>query len=106
VLPDTTRAEITAARAALRDAVVLGAWGVAYLVVGAWWWPVAPVALLVIATARHRVRAAADAYAGLVEAAYDLHAADLAEKLGLDAPGRVVTPALGRVLNERLRKGA
>ncbi|WP_367138285.1 hypothetical protein [Saccharothrix sp. HUAS TT1] len=106
VLSDAVRADVTAARAALRDAAVLGAWGVAYLAVGAWWWPVAPVALVVLVTARRRARAAADSYAALVEAAYDLHAADVAEALGLAAPDRVVTPALGRVITERLRKGA
>ncbi|WP_336114933.1 hypothetical protein [Streptomyces sp. PTD9-10] len=86
-LPDPPRAEVTAARQALARAATLTAWAVLYLPLALWWWPALLVAAVLALTGHHRFRAAADAYATLLEAVVRLHAADLARRFGLDCTG-------------------
>ncbi|MEV5986417.1 hypothetical protein AB0L85_15585 [Streptomyces sp. NPDC052051] len=83
-LPEGPRGEVTAARQALTRATTLAAWALLYLPLTVRWWPAALVACVLALTARARMRAAADAYALLLEAATRLHARDLAGHLGLD----------------------
>ncbi|MFC7304707.1 hypothetical protein ACFQVC_10815 [Streptomyces monticola] len=104
LLPETTRADITAAEQALARATTLGGWALLYAPLAAWWWPAAPVAVAVALTARHRVRGAADTYARLVEAAARLHTNDLAAQLGIEPPGPS-GPPVGETLTQRLSPG-
>ncbi|BDM69246.1 hypothetical protein HEK616_27330 [Streptomyces nigrescens] len=102
VLPDTTRAEITAAEQALTRAVTLAGWSVPYAALTVWWWPAAPLAAALALTARYRIHAAVDTYAQLLEAAVRLHLGELAAQLGVDHPGPAA-PALGDALMQQLR---
>ncbi|GAB7186771.1 hypothetical protein ATKI12_6602 [Kitasatospora sp. Ki12] len=101
-LPDMVRSELTTARAALSRATTLAAWAVLYALLVVWWWPAAPLAVVLAATARHRTRTATDTYAQLLEAAARLHATDLAQQLGIDHTGPL-THDLGRSLTRYLR---
>lgn len=87
VVPETVRAELTAARQALTRASTLAGWAVLYTSLIVVWWPAAPLVAVLAVTARSRIRAASDSLAALVEAAARLHAADLARQLGLDIAG-------------------
>ncbi|MFG2358666.1 hypothetical protein [Streptomyces sp. NPDC048521] len=102
VLPDTTRAEITAAEQALTRATTLAGWSLLYAPLTVWWWPATPVSAALLLTAKFRVRSAIDIYAQLVEAATRLHLTDLAAQLGMDHTGPV-DAALGEALMQRLR---
>ncbi|WP_371675658.1 hypothetical protein [Streptomyces sp. NBC_01276] len=102
ILPDTTRAEITAAEQALTRASTLGGWALLYAPLAIWWWPTAPLAAALALTVRYRIRTAVDVYAQLLEAAVRLHSADLAARLGtLDSGPAAFT--LGDSLTGRLR---
>lgn len=103
--PDGTRAELTAARAAFASAARLHAWAAAYLLLGAWWWPAAVVGVLAAVTAAGRGRAAASAFADLVEALTDLHGKDLALALGIPCDGGL-TREVGAAMTRVLSKGA
>ncbi|WP_049575701.1 hypothetical protein [Streptomyces sp. SBT349] len=83
VLPDTTRAELVAAREALTRSATLAGWGALYLAVAALWWPGALIAAVTVVTGWRRARTATDAYALLIEAAARLHTAELAQQHGL-----------------------
>lgn len=85
-LPEHVRTEVVSARTALTRATTLLAWGLLYLPLAAWWWPTAPLFLVVALTARHRMRAAGTAYAQLLEAAVRLHHHDLAAHLAPPRP--------------------
>jgi len=78
------------------------------------WRPAAPLTVVIAITARHRIRAATDAYARHLEAAARLHATTLAQRLGIipaaacDAagehlPGRPLDREIGRALTRHLR---
>jgi hypothetical protein len=103
IVPDGVRAELSAARDAFSSAARLTAWAALYLVLGIWWWPALPIALITGTTAVIRARQATGNLADLIEAAVDLHSHDLAAALGEDQPGPV-TPAAGRELTTRMRK--
>ncbi|GAA1530707.1 hypothetical protein GCM10009730_44960 [Streptomyces albidochromogenes] len=108
MLPETTRAEITAAEQALTRASTLGGWAALYAPLAVWWWPAAPVAGVLALTARFRLRGAVDAYAQLLEAAVRLHAVELAEQLGIEHAGpldRLLGDALSQRLRTRPREG-
>ncbi|MBC9730206.1 hypothetical protein [Streptomyces sp. TRM68367] len=85
--PDTTRAEVTAARETMSRAATLTGWGLLYICVAAVWWPAALIPLTVTTTGWLRFRTATDTYATLVEAATRLHTRTLAHHLGIAAPG-------------------
>lgn len=101
-LPDTTRDEVTAARLAVSRATTLAAWALLYLPVAVLWLPAAPLAVVIAATARHRIRSTSDTYATLLETTTRLHATALAVQLGLDHAGPL-TPQLGHTLTGHLR---
>jgi hypothetical protein len=73
-MPDTSRAEVTAARSALYLSVQVWLCGLAFVVfaVWAWWAPVAGIAVA-FATYYTRMLAAARTYGELVESCYDIH---------------------------------
>jgi len=83
-VPETTRAEITAAEQAVTRATTLGGWALLYAPLSVWWWPAAPLAAALALTARYRLRRVIDTYAQLLEAVVRLHAKDLAAQLGTD----------------------
>ncbi|WP_280423367.1 hypothetical protein [Nocardia carnea] len=101
ILPDTTRDELTAARLTLSRATTLAAWAVLYLPLGILWWPAVPLAVVIAATARHRIRGTSDTYATLLETTTRLHATALATQLGIDHTGPL-TPQLGHTLTRHL----
>ncbi|MFE0135760.1 hypothetical protein ACFWY6_29935 [Streptomyces sp. NPDC059037] len=101
-LPDAVRGELTAARAALSRAMTLAAWAVLYAVLILWWWPAAPLALVLAVAARHRIRTATDTYAQLLEATTRVYAIELAQRLGIDHAGPL-DQGLGRILTHCLR---
>ncbi|MGK8486978.1 hypothetical protein [Nocardia asiatica] len=102
VLPDPLREQITTARTALSGATTLAAWSVLYFVLTIWWWPAAPLATVIAATAHHRIGTTADTYATLLESATRLHATTLATQLGIDHTGPL-NPQLGHTLTRHLR---
>ncbi|MEU6831523.1 hypothetical protein ABZ894_22985 [Nocardia beijingensis] len=102
VLPDPVRDQITTARTALSRATTLAAWSVLYLALTIWWWPAAPLAAVIAATAHHRIRTTADTYATLLESATRLHATTLATQLGIDHTGPL-DRQLGHTLTRHLR---
>lgn len=107
VLPDTARAELTAAQAAFAGAVAVGTWAWPYLVLGALWWPAAVIGVGVGITGWARARAATDDLAALSEAVVDLHGRTLALSLGVgdaDATGPL-TVAEGERITGLVRKG-
>lgn len=106
VLPGDTRAAIGAASDAFTAAARRAGWGVLYLALGAVaWWPAAIVAAILGFSGWRAGRAAAETLASLIESAADLHAAELADRLGVDVPDSHLSPAEGRMVSERLRKG-
>ncbi|GFH38496.1 MULTISPECIES: hypothetical protein [Streptomyces] len=105
LLPETCRNDLIAARAALTGASIQGGWGLLYLCLGTQWWPAALVGAVLLLIGWRRGREAATNLADLTESAVDLYAADLALSLGVDLPSGYLTPALGRQISERLRKG-
>lgn len=106
LLPETCRNDLIAARAALTGASTQGGWGMLYLCLGTQWWPAALAGAVLLLVGWRRGREAAVNLADLTESAVDLYAADLALSLGVDLPSGYLTPALGRQISERLRKGA
>ncbi|MEW2314593.1 hypothetical protein [Streptomyces bauhiniae] len=101
--PDSTRAELGTARAALSAAARLTAWGLAYLLLAVWWWPAALVGAATLTTGAVRGRTAAASFAELAEALVDLQGPDLARTLGLDCAGRL-TPETGEEVTRLLSK--
>lgn len=100
VLPDSFRGEIQVAQGSYSTANRLAGWGVAYLLLAVLWWPGAVIGAAVLSTAAFRIRTAADALAGLVETAADLHLTTLARALGVpDTTTRADTgPAVQEIL--------
>ncbi|MGW0556523.1 hypothetical protein ACWDZ6_20320 [Streptomyces sp. NPDC002926] len=107
VLPETTRADITAAHAGFAAAVATGTWAWPYLVLGALWWPAAVAGIGIGVTGWARARAAIAEVSTMSEAALDLHGRALAVALGVSGPETVgpLTPAEGQTLTGLLRKG-
>ncbi|MFJ9181366.1 hypothetical protein [Streptomyces sp. NPDC102360] len=107
VLPDTTRAEITATHAAFAGAVAVGTWAWPYLLLGIFWWPAAVVGGGIGVTGWARARSAMTDLAALSESAVDLHGRALAVALGLSEPETVgpLSIAEGEQLTALVRKG-
>ncbi|MFE3072569.1 hypothetical protein [Streptomyces sp. NPDC059247] len=102
VLPEALSARIADARAALVRAATLAGWALLYAPLARWWWPAAPLALVLALAARHRVRCSVDSYARLLEVAARLHVPALAAQLGIDHTGPL-TDDLGARLTHHLR---
>ncbi|WP_052849621.1 hypothetical protein [Streptomyces avicenniae] len=95
ILPDTSRAELTAAREAFSRAATLAGWGVLYLAVAALWWPGLLVAAGTVLTGWRRGRAGVDAYAALLEATARLYTPELAAQHGLTPEPERLTARTG-----------
>ncbi len=107
VMPDTVRAEITAAEASFAAAVATGTWSLPYLVLAVFWWPAAVAGLAFGVTGWVRARAAIGDLGALSEAAVDLHGTTLARALGVEDPENpgVLTLEEGKKITEIVRKG-
>lgn len=103
IFPDNVRTELGTAHDAFSAAARLTAWGVLYLLLGIWWWPAVPIALITVATAMVRARLATSDLADLIEASVDLYARALAAQLDEPATGPL-TRAAGEALTARMRK--
>ncbi|MGK5692953.1 hypothetical protein ACSNOJ_08550 [Streptomyces sp. URMC 128] len=104
-LPDAVRTDVRTARTHYAAACALTVWGVLYTVVGAaYWYPAAVVGCCACALAWWRARRAVGTLADLVEAAVDVHSAQLATSLGFELPDLWVTPGIGAAMSERIRK--
>lgn len=107
IIPDGTRTELRAAHAAFAGAATSVAWGVLLLVLGiALWWPAVIASILLTIAGWRAGRQAADVLAALTEAAVDVHVSGLARELLPTSPSGPPTPAIGREMSERMRKGA
>jgi hypothetical protein len=107
VLPETVRAEITAAEAGFAAAIATGTWSMPYLALAVVWWPAAVVGVLFGLTGWHRARAAIGELGALSEAAVDLYGGTLAQALGVREPDEtgVLTTEQGRKITAIVRKG-
>ncbi|MEV5714742.1 hypothetical protein AB0L41_12655 [Amycolatopsis mediterranei] len=107
VLPDTVRAEITAAEASFAAAVATGTWSLPYLALAIVWWPAAVVGVAFGITGWSRARAAIGDLGALSEAAVDLHGRTLALALGVadQEETGVLTAEQGRKITSIVRKG-
>lgn len=107
VLPEATRAEITAAHAAFAAAVAVAGWSWPLLALGALWWPTAVIGLVVGATGWVRARDAVADLAALTESALDLHGRALAIALGAEDANATgpLTHAEGLKITATVRKG-
>ena len=94
-MPDTARAEITAANGAFAAAVTVASWAWPVLVLGALWWPAAVVAALVGTTGWVRGRAAITDLTSLVESALDLYGCALAAAVGVQTDRSTGPLAIG-----------
>ena len=103
ITPDVVRTEISAAREAFTAAARLTGWSVLYLILVIWWWPAAPIALIVGTTGVVKARRAVGDLADLVESAVDLHGRELAAQLGRATTGQL-TADVGGELTSLMRK--
>lgn len=101
IVPDTVRGELSAARDAFSGAARLTTWAIFYLVLGVWWWPAFPIALVTGIAAASRGRLATGNLADLIESAVDLHGRELGAQLRLPDP---LTPTIGRQLTTLMAK--
>jgi len=107
VLPEASRAEITAAHAEFAAAVVTGTWAWPYLLLGIAWWPALVVAAVVSVTGWARARSAIGELAALAESTLDLHGRELAITLGVAEQDTVgpLSVAEGQKITALVRKG-
>lgn len=106
VVPDANRAELRAANDRLQETTALAAWGVLYLVLGAWWWPAAVVGVASVLVGWRRSRVACDGLAELIEATVDVHARTLATATGVLAADADLTEDHGAAMTRVFRKGS
>jgi hypothetical protein len=105
LLPESSRTPLTVGRRQLDDAATLGGWALLYLALGAVWWPSAIIGAVLGLIGWRRCRSAADVYAGLVEAAVDVHLEELVDRFTDDQGVRPARPHWGQQITERFRKG-
>jgi hypothetical protein len=107
VLPEPSRAEITAAHTAFVSAVAVASWAWPYLALTAVWWPMIVIAATVGTAGWLRGRVAARDLSTSSESAIDLHGRALAVALGVathDTTGPL-TPTEGAAITAIVRKG-
>jgi hypothetical protein len=104
VVDDPTRSELRAARSVFDAAALHASWAVGYLVVAAFWWPSAVIAVGVWTTGRLRGRAAVQTYATLVESAVDVNKSVLARRLELLEDEERFGSAVGHRMTDVFRK--
>jgi hypothetical protein len=103
VLPDAARVEVTTVQERCASAARTPLWGLAYLAVGAYWWPALVPGLLLWGVSRRRIRRSVGVYADLVEASVDMYGRDVARQLGFELTGRL-TPEIGAQVTEAFLK--
>jgi hypothetical protein len=104
ILDEAEQGTLRAARATLDAAVALAAWGVLTATLACWWWPAVLLGAALFTIGVRNARTAVDTLAHLTEAAFDLHATDLATRLGF--PTTDLTEATGHQVTRHLRKHA
>ena len=87
VLPDAARLEVTTIQERCASTARTPVWGVAYLAVGAYWWPALLPGLWLLSVSRHRIRRSVGVYADLVESSIDMYSRDVAKQLGFELNG-------------------
>lgn len=70
--PDTSRAALGETRAAYDAVCEALVWSAAFTVLGAWWWPAAPVGFVIWLAARSALRRAVEALCLTTEAVFAL----------------------------------
>ena len=103
VLPDAARAEVTTVQERCASTARMPVWGLAYLVVGVYWWPALVPGLWLLSVSRRRIRRSVGVYADLVESSVDLYSRDVASQLGFEVTGRL-TPEIGAQVTEAFQK--
>jgi hypothetical protein len=103
IVPEIVRTEISATRDSFSASARLIGWAVLYLALAIWWWPAAPVALIVASAGVIKAHLAVGDLADLVESAVDLHSRALAAHLGRPGSGQV-TAVMGAELTILMRK--
>ncbi|GAB3712447.1 hypothetical protein GCM10027598_19010 [Amycolatopsis oliviviridis] len=83
-MPETARAEISAANGAFAAAVTVASWAWPTLLLGVFWWPAIVVAVVIGTTGWVRGRAAITDLTGLAESALDLYGCALATAVGVE----------------------
>jgi hypothetical protein len=104
VLPETARSEISKAHAAFAAATVQATWALPWLALGILWWPALLVAAGLAQHSHRSAHTAIDTLAHLVEAAVDVHGADLAAALGVTSRPELLTAETGAVITRITRK--
>ncbi|MFB4284286.1 hypothetical protein ACBJ59_54015 [Nonomuraea sp. MTCD27] len=104
ILPDSLRADLLGARQGYAAAARLYGWTVMYLALASWWWPALLIGLATAVAAQTGARRATVLVTALVESAVDLHAGDLAARLGLAPASATPSPTEGAVITARLRR--
>lgn len=106
ILPESAKQDLRAARVRWGDATTWAAWGLLFSAVGAGWWPSLAIGGGLLGAGWLRARAALDGLANLIEAAVDVHAAELARRLAVALPpdGRV-DHHTGQIITSLVRKG-
>ncbi|WP_438493977.1 hypothetical protein [Streptomyces asiaticus] len=103
VLPDAARVEVTTIQERCASTARTPVWGLAYLAVGAYWWPALVPGLWLLLVSRQRIRRSVGVYADLVESSVDMYSRDVANQLGFELTGRL-TPEIGTQVAEAFRK--
>lgn len=103
VLPDAARLEVATIQERCASTARTPVWGLAYLVVGAYWWPALVPGLWLLLAARHRIRRSVGVYADLVESSIDMYGRDVAKQLGFELTGRL-TVEIGTQMAEAFQK--
>jgi hypothetical protein len=103
VLPDAARVEVTTVQERCASAARTPVWSLAYLVVGAYWWPALVPGLWLLSVSPRRIRRSVGVYADLVESSVDMHGRDVAYQLGFELTGRL-TPEIGAQMTEAFQK--
>ncbi|MER6029816.1 hypothetical protein [Streptomyces sp. NPDC001851] len=103
VLPDAARVEVTTIQERCASAARTRVWGLAYLVVGAYWWPALVPGIWLLLLSRRRIRHSVGVYADLVESSVDMYSRDVAKQLGFELTGRL-TPEVGTQIAEAFQR--
>lgn len=108
LLPEATRAELRAARAAVDTAVVTAIWGILFCAFTPFTWLAVPIGLAIAAIAVTRVTPVrAQAFGELIEAAYDLHRTAIYHQLRWPLPANPQEEhRSGAQLTTYLRRGS
>lgn len=107
VLPDTVKAELTGARAALNGAAAVWVWSTLFVIWAVWAWWAIPAGVVVASIAYGLMGRSAAVYSDLFEATFDVHRRELYDALDWPRPR---TPAdekeLGQAITEFLWRGS